>query len=78
LKRAINNRLGLTRANNRLPKLLLQPYETGGAAGFVPDFAGMLEKYYEARGWDWESGRPTRERLTLLGLNGIIRDLWDQ
>lgn len=76
LKRAINNRLGLTRANDRLPKALLKPYKTGGAAGFVPDFAGMLEKYFEARGWDWESGKPTRDRMHLLGLDDIAWDLW--
>jgi aldehyde:ferredoxin oxidoreductase len=76
LKRAINNRLGLTRANDRLPKALLIPYETGGTAGFVPDFAGMLEKYFEARGWDWESGKPTKDRMQLLGLDDIARDLW--
>ena len=76
LKRAINNRLGLTRACDRLPKALLQPYQTGGATGFVPDFTGMLEKYFEARGWDWESGKPTKERMHLLGLDDIAQDLW--
>ena len=34
LKRAINNRLGLTRANDKLPKALLEPYHEGGAAGY--------------------------------------------
>ena len=33
LKRAYNNRLGLTRAHDRLPKLLLQPLAEGGAQG---------------------------------------------
>lgn len=77
LKRAINNRFGLKRENDRLPKALLTPYETGGAAGFVPDIEGMLVKYYETRGWDPLSGRPSRERLEFLGLNEIARDLWE-
>ncbi len=76
LKRAINNRMGLTRANDRLPKAFLQPYKSGGSAGFAPDITGMLVKYYDVRGWDWESGKPTRERMHLLGLDDIARDLW--
>ena len=38
LKRAINNRMGLTRANDKLPKALLEPFPDGGSAGFVPRF----------------------------------------
>lgn len=71
LKRLINQRLGLTRANDQLPKALLQPYEEGGAAGFVPDLEAMLAAYYEARGWDSETGMPTREKLAELGLDQI-------
>lgn len=76
IKRAINNRLGLTRANDRLPKALLQPLEEGGAAGYVIPFDEMLEAYYQARGWDPASGRPRAERLQALGLDAIIPDLW--
>ncbi len=76
LKRAINHRMGLTRANDRLPKALLKPLSEGGSAGFVPDIQGMLSAYYEARGWDAETGRPTRERLSQLGLDDIAEDLW--
>ena len=52
LKRAINNRLGLTAANDKLPKALLEPYKEGGTEGFVPDIKAMLSAYYDARGWD--------------------------
>lgn len=76
LKRAINHRLGLTRANDQLPKALLQPYEDGPAAGYVPPFAEMLTAYYAARGWDPVTGRPTREKLLALGLDDVARDLW--
>ncbi|MHA1256623.1 MAG: aldehyde ferredoxin oxidoreductase C-terminal domain-containing protein [Promethearchaeota archaeon] len=27
-----------------------------------------LKNYYEARGWDWETGRPTEEKLKELGI----------
>ena len=56
MKRAINNRLGLTAANDRLPKPLLEPFPSGGSEGFVPDIQGMLKTYYEARGWDGATG----------------------
>ena len=76
LKRAINNRMGLTAANDKLPKALLTPLSDGGAAGFVPDIKGMLAAYYEARGWDPQTGKPTREKLTQLGLEDAAKDLW--
>ena len=77
LKRAINNRMGLTRANDKLPKAMLEPFPDGGSAGYVPDFSSMLNAYYEARGWDAETGKPSREKLLGLGLDEVARDLWD-
>ena len=71
LKRAINNRMGLTRANDKLPKAMLQPFPDGGSAGYVPDFDRMLDAYYEARAWDRETGRPTHEKLSQLGLEDV-------
>jgi aldehyde:ferredoxin oxidoreductase len=76
LKRAINHRLGLTRANDRLPKALLTPYAEGGSAGLVPDFPAMLSAYYAARGWDEATGRPTRATLERLGLGNVADDIW--
>ena len=76
LKRAINNRMGLTRANDKLPKALLEPFTDGGSAGFEPDLPGMLYAYYEARGWDLDSGKPSRDKLLELGLEDIAKDLW--
>jgi aldehyde:ferredoxin oxidoreductase len=80
LKRAINNRLGLRRANDTLPKALLEPYpgEGGGTEGFVPDLESMLEAYYTYRGWDPDTGFPTPERLKKLNLDFVIKDLWPE
>lgn len=72
LKRAINNRLGLTRANDTLPKALLTPYPDGGAVGYVPPLPDMLAAYYEARSWDPQTGYPTREKLAELGLDWVL------
>jgi aldehyde:ferredoxin oxidoreductase len=71
LKRLINMRMGLEGANDRLPKRLLEPYEEGGSAGFVPDLEGLLHGYYMERGWDPSTGRPTPEKLADLGLDDL-------
>jgi aldehyde:ferredoxin oxidoreductase len=77
LKRAINNRMGLRAENDRLPKALLEPFTDGGSAGFVPDVEGMLIAYYQHRGWDLETGKPSYEKLIELGLDDIAQDLWE-
>jgi aldehyde:ferredoxin oxidoreductase len=76
LKRAINNRMGLTAQNDKLPKAMLEPFPDGGSAGYVPDIEGMLIAYYQARGWDEKTGKPTREKLLELGLDDVAKDLW--
>jgi len=68
LKRMLNIRLGLKREDDRLPKLLLTPLEEGGTESHVPDLEAMLREYYQARGWDPETGEPTQEKLRELGL----------
>jgi aldehyde:ferredoxin oxidoreductase len=80
LKRAINNRLGLSRENDRLPKALLQPYpdDSRGSLSYAPNFEPMLEAYYTARSWDLGTGKPTREKLLSLGLEWVACDLWPQ
>ena len=75
LKRAINNRLGLTRTNDKLPKPLLEPYAEGGAAGYVIPLEELLTAYYAARGWDAETGYPTRTKLDELGLGWV--EIWE-
>jgi aldehyde:ferredoxin oxidoreductase len=77
LKRAFNNRLGLTHADDKLPKLLLQPLAEGGTQGHVPDLELMLTEYYETRGWDPETGKPGREKLEELELGWVAEDLWE-
>ena len=58
IKRLLNFKLGLTRANDRLPELLLRPLEKGGTAGSVPDMPALLEGAYAEFEWDAETGRP--------------------
>jgi aldehyde:ferredoxin oxidoreductase len=61
LKRLLNFKLGLTRANDRLPELLLKPLATGGGAGFVPDMPTLLAGAYAEFGWDPETGSPPED-----------------
>jgi aldehyde:ferredoxin oxidoreductase len=75
LKRAFNNRLGVRRGHDRLPERLLIPM-SNGSRGRTPRVETMLEEYYEERNWDWQTGRPSREKLVSLGLPDIAEDLW--
>ena len=74
LKRLINLRLGLTPANDILPKPLLRAYADGGSAGYVIPFDEMMAAYYTARGWDAVTGRPNMNKLLELGLNWVVKD----
>jgi aldehyde:ferredoxin oxidoreductase len=68
LKRVLNMRRGLTRASDRLPAPLLEPLETGGAAGVVPDLEVLLAGAYAEYGWDPQTGAPTEAALKAAGL----------
>jgi aldehyde:ferredoxin oxidoreductase len=35
----------------------------------------MLREYYEARGYDWETGYPTRAALESVGLKDVADEL---
>ncbi len=76
LKRAINNRLGVTRADDKLGRLNIQAINQGSIAGRSPDMAVMLKEYYDFRKWDWNTGKPTRDNLLELGLDFAAKDLW--
>jgi aldehyde:ferredoxin oxidoreductase len=68
LKRMLNRRRGVTRADDRLPDLLLRPLRDGGTGGAVPDVDALLRGAYAEYGWDAETGQPTPETLASLGL----------
>ena len=63
LKRCFNVREGLTRKDEKLPKRLLEPIETGPTKDeSIKDFDGLLNEYYEASGWNKKTGVPTRKK----------------
>lgn len=73
LQRVFSMKCGITGADDRLPKRLLEPPDEGSHAGKVPDMAVLLADYYKERGWD-ETGKPTRAKLEELGLAEIVGD----
>lgn len=73
IRKAFNVKHGATRADDKLPKRLL---EEKGRAGTVVDLSKTLEEYYDARGWDKKTSKPTKEKLTQLGLQDVAKDLW--
>ncbi len=76
LKRAINNRLGVTPQDDKLPRINLQAVNEGAIAGRSPDMAVMLKELYNFRKWDGNTGKPTKEKLLELGLDFVAKDLW--
>ncbi len=70
LERLFNLHAGLTRADDSLPKRLLEtPFESGPSKGVVVPLEAMLNDYYNLRGWT-PAGEPTAAKLADLGLAG--------
>jgi aldehyde:ferredoxin oxidoreductase len=70
LKRGLSNLMGMTKEDEKLPKRIMTPMESGPTAGSVPDMELMLNEYYELRGIDSE-GRPKKEKLAELNLGDL-------
>ncbi|MHA1262552.1 MAG: aldehyde ferredoxin oxidoreductase family protein [Candidatus Freyarchaeota archaeon] len=79
LEKAINMREGFTRKDDVFPErwfekpMHLDYYEK---VEITRDIAyGLLDDYYDERGWDVEKGVPTKEKLIELGLRDVAEDL---
>jgi aldehyde:ferredoxin oxidoreductase len=71
LERLLIAREGITRQEDTLPIRFLQepmPEGSGPSTGSVLELEAMLDEYYVARGWDQETGLPTRAKLRELDL----------
>ena len=79
LARAFNVREGFTRKDDTLPqRLMTEPLLEGASKGQVTsrqDMDAMLNEYYQARGWNQETGAPTRGKLEELGLGYVADEL---
>jgi aldehyde:ferredoxin oxidoreductase len=74
LERAFNVRQGITRKHDRLPQ---RPSMKGTPEGRkeLVKHERMLTEYYKLRGWNIETGIPTRGTLERLGLKCVADEL---
>jgi aldehyde:ferredoxin oxidoreductase len=69
LERMYNIQLGFGREDDAMPARIIQePVPDGPSAGQIFEADALLEDYYRVRGWDLETGIPTSEKLSELGL----------
>jgi aldehyde:ferredoxin oxidoreductase len=71
MKRLFNLKMGLTGADDRLPKIVLDPVDEGGSAGKSPNFEKLKNAYYAYRNFNLNSGYPDKEKLAYLGLDQL-------
>ncbi len=77
LKRCFNVREGISRKDDTLPKRQVEPLASGPTKGIkVENLEGMLDEVYEGLGWDKETGIPSREKLSELGLQDVADVVW--
>jgi aldehyde:ferredoxin oxidoreductase len=74
-KRGLDNLMGITAADDRLPRQILTPNKDGGAAGQAPNLEVMLKEFYPARGLG-SDGLPTKETLSRLGIPELTAKLY--
>jgi aldehyde:ferredoxin oxidoreductase len=71
LERLFNLKAGLSKADDTLPKRLLEnPIPSGPNKGKVHRLGELLPEYYKIRGWN-EDGIPTNEKMKELELEAI-------
>jgi len=79
LMKAYNTREGLTRLDDNLPqRFFSEPLDRGSAESpplSKDKLEQLLDAYYELRGWNKATGRPTKEKLEELGLEGPAEEL---
>ncbi|MFX1593571.1 MAG: aldehyde ferredoxin oxidoreductase family protein [Promethearchaeota archaeon] len=68
LKRLINCKLGIRREDDKLPRILKQELKSGKTVHVKLDLEENLKTYYQRRNWDWETGKPTEEKLKELSI----------
>ncbi len=74
LKRGMNNLMGITAADDTLPKQILTATPDGAIAGSAPDLDLMMKEFYEIRKLE-SNGRPSKEKLESLGLGDLAAKL---
>jgi len=68
LRQAFNAREGIMPGAFKLPERVMSPMSMGAAAGVKIDFEALKRGYFEAMGWNTDTGKPHRETLVRLGM----------
>jgi len=80
IERAFNVREGINKQNDFPPERFFnEPIPDGPAEGAKLDkekYREILEEYYSIRGWGEETGVPSKKKLSQLGLQEVIEDLY--
>jgi aldehyde:ferredoxin oxidoreductase len=75
LARLFNLREGFTAADDRLPRRVMQAFDSGPIAGIGiadKDFHWFRRRFYELMKWDADTGAPTGECVRELGLECLL------
>ncbi|MGB9887410.1 MAG: aldehyde ferredoxin oxidoreductase family protein [Moorellales bacterium] len=78
IRHAFNLREGITPKQFTFPGRIAgrPPKEAGPLKGITLDEEAMDREYYAAMQWDYETAKPSKQRLIELGLEDVARDLW--
>ncbi|MEK7329046.1 MAG: aldehyde ferredoxin oxidoreductase family protein [Chloroflexota bacterium] len=75
LSRLFNLREGFTADDDKLPKRVMKAFESGPLAGIeisAESFNWAKRRYYELMQWDPDTGVPTAECLSSLGIDRLL------
>jgi aldehyde:ferredoxin oxidoreductase len=78
IRQAINVREGLTPKDFKMPGRTVgdPPLKEGPTANISVDVNTMVAEYYNAMGWDFETGKPSKKKLLELGLEDVAQEFW--
>lgn len=77
IRQAFNIREGINNLGRRVPNRVLgrPPQKEGPLAGVTINLEPMEKEYLAAADWDPISSKPSREKLLMLGLEDVAKDL---
>jgi aldehyde:ferredoxin oxidoreductase len=77
MRQAFNAREGIQTPWKQHPRMLgIPPKTVGPRAGAQLDEKELHKEYYEAMGWDVNTGKPSKQALLDLGLDDVAKVLW--
>jgi len=78
IRQAFNVREGITYKHTKMHGRAkgLPPMTKGPHSDVTIDAETMAREFYDEMGWDFETGKPLKERLEKLGLDEVVKDLY--